>query len=201
MSDLPSHAKGNVLGTVARLFGGLLVVGLCAAILYPIFAPATSTPRNHCLSHLRQLGTSVAIYQSDFDDCLPLHYTFDGAKASEKFTQALFVYLKNDESFLCSSQQVNLGPGPEELFPKLSYVHPRAFMRIIPNFDQGKRLVDTVQITADPATTVYLRDPLRVAAKEEDRDKLCSPHGIGFYVEFLDTHVKFHKTLDINTEL
>lgn len=58
--------------TLVELLVVVAVIAILAAILFPVFAQARETARQTaCLSNLRQLGTALALYRSDYDERAP----------------------------------------------------------------------------------------------------------------------------------
>lgn len=200
MADSRRYVKGSILRTVAKTLGLLFVLGLCAAILFPIFATPTHGHRPSCLTHMKQTLLAAIMYQSDADDKLPPYFTFDGKEAAMKFVAAIKPYLKNEDLFLCPQDKgypTNIEASPYE---KMSYVHPNALKGIIPNFGKGNRTVIATEIIQSLETTSYLRDPIRYDPKEDNK-QLRSPHGEKFNIAFLDGHTKAREHLNINTDL
>ncbi|MBS1718453.1 MAG: prepilin-type cleavage/methylation domain-containing protein [Armatimonadetes bacterium] len=57
---------------MVELMAVIAIVVVLMATLFPVFASARRTAYStSCLSNLRQLGTSVSIYQNDYDDYYP----------------------------------------------------------------------------------------------------------------------------------
>ncbi len=200
MENPSRHVKGNPLHIAARVAGWLLVLGLCAAVLYPVFATAPIGHRRSCLSNLKQITLVAIMYSSDADDRLPPYFTFEGEQATKKFISATNDYIKNEQIFLCPIDKgypdENLG-GPNK---KMSYVHPLALKGIIPDFNKGKRSVDLTDKYLNVETIIYLRDPIRYDPKDND-NTIHSPHKEGFSVSYLDGHAKRIEHLNVNTEL
>lgn len=200
MADSRRYVKGSILSTVAKTLGLLFVLGLCAAILFPVFASPRMPHRNFCLSHLKQSLLGAIMYQSDVDDKLPPYFTFDGKEATKKYMAATMPYLKNEDIYLCPQDKgypTNIEASPYE---KMSYVHPLALKGIIPNFGKGNRTVIATEVIQSLETTTYLRDPVRFDPKEDNK-QLRSPHGEKFNVGYLDGHAKAREHLNINTDL
>ncbi len=184
-----------------KLILWMVFIFVVAAILFPVFAP--EKPYSHpyqCLSNVKQLGTALAIYQSDFDDVLPPYYTFDGPESTGKFFDALNLYSKNEQMFKCPQDQSHLPSDQEGVGVKMSYVHCLSLKGVIPNFSDGKRLLNSEKDVVDLGVVPFLRDPIRTSVERRD-DGLHSPHEDGFRVEYLDTHAKVIKHLDFNKEL
>jgi prepilin-type N-terminal cleavage/methylation domain-containing protein/prepilin-type processing-associated H-X9-DG protein len=58
--------------TLIELLVVIAIIAILAAILFPVFARAKeAAKRAACLSNLRQLGTSMAMYEGDADDRMP----------------------------------------------------------------------------------------------------------------------------------
>ncbi len=61
--------------TLIELLVVIAIIAILAAILFPVFAQAKAAAKKTAsLSNLKQLGTSVQIYLSDYDDTFPLAY-------------------------------------------------------------------------------------------------------------------------------
>ena len=62
--------------TLIEIMVVLAIIGLLAAILFPVFATARAMARRtSCVSQLRQIGMGFAMYGQDNDDLLPEHLT------------------------------------------------------------------------------------------------------------------------------
>ena len=58
--------------TLIELLVVIGILGLLAAILFPVFAQARAKARQTtCVSNLRQIGAATLIYAADYDDLLP----------------------------------------------------------------------------------------------------------------------------------
>lgn len=61
--------------TLIELLVVIAIIAILAAILFPVFAQAKESAKaTTCLSNMRQLGTSMTIYLSDFDGYFPAPY-------------------------------------------------------------------------------------------------------------------------------
>jgi hypothetical protein len=96
----PPRKSISPLAIVLICFG---VMGLCvvvlAAILFPIFASAkTAAKKAATLSNMKQLGTGLAIYLSDFDDVYPLRFA-----SNDDLKEFLGPYTKDETLFSSSN--------------------------------------------------------------------------------------------------
>ena len=69
------HTRSNRGFTLIELLVVIAIIAILAAILFPVFAQAREKARAiSCLSNIKQLGTSVLMYMTDYDGSVP----FDG---------------------------------------------------------------------------------------------------------------------------
>lgn len=87
--------------TLVELLVVLGVIAILVAITTPcyIVVRAKASEAN-CLSNLRQIGQSIALYSSDYDQCYPLAATHDNV-----WTGRVSPYLHNTDVFRCPSWQ------------------------------------------------------------------------------------------------
>ena len=97
--------------TLVELLVVLAIIGILAAILFPVFVQAREKARQStCLSNLRQLGSAIALYTGDYDGQYP--YGLDGLKHSGPLA-AFF-----DEPYLTQAKSM-----PDVRNVLLPYVH------------------------------------------------------------------------------
>ncbi len=61
--------------TLIELLVVIAIIAILAAILFPVFAQAKSAAKKTaCLSNIKQIGTSMALYLGDSDDTFPTVY-------------------------------------------------------------------------------------------------------------------------------
>ncbi len=108
MSQEPESARAGLPGIISVLLVAV-VFTLIAMLLRPIFAgDRRPARRNACLSNLKQLSTSIAIYESDFDDRFP----------QSQWMDEIYPYAKNWDLFSCPA---TLPPGKVTTPPKTGY--------------------------------------------------------------------------------
>ena len=101
--------------TLIELLVVIAIIAILAAILFPVFARAKAKARQtQCLSNLKQLGVSVKMYQSDWNDCFPPSASwiswFVGAPPGGVWNQnpangRLTPYIRNNEILVCPDWQ------------------------------------------------------------------------------------------------
>jgi prepilin-type N-terminal cleavage/methylation domain-containing protein/prepilin-type processing-associated H-X9-DG protein len=112
--------------TLIELLVVIAIIAILAAILFPVFAQARAKARQiSCLSNMRQIGTSTAMYVQDYDEQFyPHRFNCDGGSACNPLMTAnggpfngitgaaqqkifyislLYPYTKNYQIFVCPS--------------------------------------------------------------------------------------------------
>lgn len=70
MFQLKKDRKGF---TLIELLVVIAIIAILAAILFPVFARARrAAQRTSCLNNIKQIGTAITMYESDWDDRYPL---------------------------------------------------------------------------------------------------------------------------------
>src|SRR5688500_16532858 len=65
--------------TLIELFVVIAIIGILAAILFPVFAQAKEAAKKTAsISQMKQIGTATIIYTADYDDIFPLGLTYNG---------------------------------------------------------------------------------------------------------------------------
>jgi prepilin-type N-terminal cleavage/methylation domain-containing protein len=78
--------KANKAFTLIELLVVVAIIGVLAAILFPVFARARENARrSSCMSNLKQIGLGVMMYVQDYDETYPMSY--DGTNAWPSIVQ------------------------------------------------------------------------------------------------------------------
>lgn len=163
------------------------------------------------ISNLKQLGTAIAIYESDNDEYLPPHYTFESDKERDSFIAGIQPYLKNLEMLKCSTDQfpdkgLEYQLGMEGDPSVMSFVHCQSLKGYIPGYVDGRRALLSSSVE-NPSKVSLMRDPIRgfgdVKVEESGKtiQAMWSPHQGLFPMLYFDFHAKSIRPLDINKDL
>jgi prepilin-type N-terminal cleavage/methylation domain-containing protein/prepilin-type processing-associated H-X9-DG protein len=105
--------------TLIELLVVVAIIGILAAILFPVFARARENARrSSCMSNMKQMGLGLMMYSQDYDERMPLasyqypvvgayHYP-NGRLATAKgrgWYSMIFDYMKDWHVFNCPSEE------------------------------------------------------------------------------------------------
>ena len=99
--------------TLIELLVVIAIIAILAAILFPVFGRAREKARQTaCLSNLKQIGTAISMYASDYDGMMPWQQMFVtwgsvGNLGMPAWTEAIYPYTKNKQIHLCPSAPTN----------------------------------------------------------------------------------------------
>jgi prepilin-type processing-associated H-X9-DG protein len=91
------------IGLLLWFLGIMLFIVIAAAILFPVFVrDGHPSPKTSCLNNLKQLGTALNMYESDWDERLPPLYTVRACAPQGKgWMDKLMVYARNKRISRC----------------------------------------------------------------------------------------------------
>ena len=79
--------------TLIELLVVITIIAILAAILFPVFAQAKeAAKKTTCLSNLKNIGTAMVLYQSDYDDYFP-NTNVTGLWTGRRFRKPIMPYL------------------------------------------------------------------------------------------------------------
>ena len=101
-------ARKNVGFTLVEILVVIAIVGLLAALLFPVFANArASARRTSCASNLKQIGIAINLYAADNRSIYPRFDVPDsssvGSKDCAPWADKVYPYVKSTEVFRCPS--------------------------------------------------------------------------------------------------
>lgn len=95
--------------TLIEMLVVIAIIALVAALLFPVFAQARGkTRQTTCVSNMRQLGTAIALYTSDYDEQFPVTLPANVGNvifppANVQWAAQVYGYTKNTGIFHCNT--------------------------------------------------------------------------------------------------
>ena len=104
--------------TLIELLIVIAIIGILAAILFPVFARVRENARRtSCASNLKQIGLGMMQYSQDYDEMLVAPWYDDDnyrtirsntdANKNYKWMDAIYTYVKSEQTFTCPSDNSN----------------------------------------------------------------------------------------------
>lgn len=192
--------------TLIELLVVMAIIAILAAILFPVFSRARArAQQTACLSNLKQLGTALVLYASDYDTRFPMWADVDPMPADPMsawtWDEAVMPYVKNSDVFYCQANPLFTATGgtpPTVEGPKRSYSMPRYASTVAINTPPSP--VSTVLLIekgayplghwADAACENFNQMGMM---KKYPIDITTMPHNEGKNFLFMDSHVKWYR--------
>jgi prepilin-type N-terminal cleavage/methylation domain-containing protein/prepilin-type processing-associated H-X9-DG protein len=109
--------------TLIELLVVIAIIAILAAILFPVFAKAREKARQtSCLSNLRQLGSALQQYTTDYDGRFPPSWGASNAwNWGTHWPTQLYPYSKNHQIYDCPTSPAKVGNTPQDLVTVLEF--------------------------------------------------------------------------------
>jgi prepilin-type N-terminal cleavage/methylation domain-containing protein len=202
--------------TLIELLVVIAIIAILAAILFPVFAQAKdAAKKTQSVSNLKQVGTSVAIYNADYDDVMPPSAYFVGlGTLNQVFSvyDALDPYMKNKQILVSPADNpgqswkdrlngLGLNPMPNGV-ERASYIpNLGLFGEDLCGFKTAKTPVVSATSMETVAETIMFFDGyIRKSIPTLDFFTFIgmARHSDGVVINFADTHSKFYRNSSVN---
>jgi prepilin-type N-terminal cleavage/methylation domain-containing protein/prepilin-type processing-associated H-X9-DG protein len=197
--------------TLIELLVVLAIIGILAAILFPVFARARENARRaSCMSNVKQLALGAMMYTQDYDERLP--FAYDNLSPAIFWFQEIMPYVKSEQVFFCPSDinttatdtAVPINPSKPLTFYNISYGWNNTYLTMTacppPSYCYGYGGIPLSQIP-NPSQIVMLADRNHISSGNywvvsENESSGYQPYPIhleGANYAFADGHVKWQK--------
>lgn len=203
-TPIQNRSRGGF--TLIELLIVIAIIGILAALLFPVFARARENARRlSCQSNLKQIGLGFAQYVQDYDERFPININ----SPSDWTTEAM-PYIKNGQVFRCPddsypggwSAYVENSPAGTPAYRPYLAAYPVSYYwwpiyRSYSSFDDA-----TCTLVGGP-TSHSIAEVNYPAQRSmllcELSDGPGQPHGsTGFLLAFADGHVKYVHFSNLN---
>jgi|GEM_PF-932359 len=203
--------------TLIELLVVIAIIAILAAILFPVFAQAKdAAKKTQSVSNLKQTGTSVAIYNADYDDTMPPSAYFVGlGTLNQVFSvyDGLQPYMKNKQILISPADSpgqswkdrlngLGLNPMPNGI-ERASYIpNLGLFGENLCGFKTFKTPVVSATSMETVAETIMFFDGyIRKSIPTLDFFTFMGMprHADGLVINFADTHSKFYRAQSVNS--
>lgn len=202
--------------TLIELLVVIAIIAILAAILFPVFAQAKdAAKKTQSISNLKQTGTSVAIYNADYDDVMPPSAYFVGLGTLNQVHSvydALQPYMKNKQILVSPADgqgqswkdrlnALGLNPMPNGI-ERASYIpNLGLFGENLCGFKTAKTpVVNATALETQTDTIMFFDGYIRRAIPTLDYFTFMgmARHADGLVINFADTHAKFFRATAVN---
>ena len=197
--------------TLIELLVVIAIIAILAAILFPVFAQAREKARQIvCASNQKQLGMALMMYAQSYSERLPLAAYPVSSSEFVTWHELLDPYARNKQIWLCPTSSVKKTDASGKETTHFGY-NVRYLTTIAPDFSNAfNHTAVSLAAIGRPSETVALTDAKASVANSwcgDDGKFLLPPsvanadcwgrpnylHNEGANVQWLDTHVKWHK--------
>lgn len=165
----------------------IAILGIISALLMPVYANTRKKARQaHCAGNLHQLGTAIALYQTDYDGCWP-------TAAASPWSDAVQPYIRADYSKLGCSM-TRKGHYPVSTIPGFA-INSAIYFR--PSSDSAIQFPSrTVAMCDSPWEVTHTASPDPWVASPRPSpapESAWLRHQGGANYLFCDQHIKWHR--------
>ncbi len=152
--------------TLIELLVVIAVIAILAAILFPVFARARDKAHEAgCLSNLKQIGTALQLYRTDFDSRMPFMFYQAANGTYYRWIDVTFVYSGNEMIYSCPVCPVE--PGDFPAYPAYKTPSEPADTSYLYNQPHLESIRATY--VKDPAGTVMVMDGWWFSTREGEK--------------------------------